>query len=136
MFADRLLGAHQRILRERFAFDIVGDITRVVVLAVTGQAQSRCDHELRRTAGTRTFHRAADHIETLREIGAVNRVPFKSISNRAIDQIVAGKLAIVRRRVSVMVVRRHEHERHALDRGDVHAFMRRAGLHAAFADSR
>ena len=64
------------------------------------------------------------------------RVAFVAVAARAIDQIGAGKLAVVRRRVGEVIVRRDEHERHLLDRGDVHPFMARAGLHAAFADRR
>ena len=70
------------------------------------------------------------------QIGAVDSRAFVTVTLRAIDQIRAGKLAVVRRGIGVMIVGRDHDQRHLLDRGDVHPFMRRAGLHAAFADRR
>ena len=67
LFDDQLSRRlQQRILRERLAFDVVADVTGIVVFAVTGETQSRRDHQLRRTTGARAFHRGADHIETTR----------------------------------------------------------------------
>ena len=70
------------------------------------------------------------------QIGAVDRAAFVTVAFRAIDEIRAGELAIVRRGVSVMIVRRDDDQRHMLDRGDIHPFVRRASLHPAFADGR
>ena len=106
------------------------------MFAMTGETQERRDHQLRRAAGARAFHRAADDFEAGGQIGAVDRVPFVAVTLRAIDQIGAGKFAIVRRGVGEMIVRRDEDERHLFHRGDIHSFMRRAGLHPAFADRR
>ena len=132
-----LLGHLQTILREWLALDFIGDVTGVVVFAVTGQPQNRSDDQLRRTTRARTFHRATDDVETSRaKIRSIDLVTFESVTLRAIHQIGAGKFAVVRRRVRVMIVRRDHDERHLLDRGDVHSLVRRAGLHAAFADRR
>src|SRR5260370_12456918 len=48
---------------------------------------------------------------------------------------MTGELTVIRRRVSVMIVRRHDNERHLFDCGEVHAFVKRAGLHSAFANA-
>ena len=136
LFEDQLLGALQRILRERLAPNVVGHVAGVVVLAVTGETQSRCDDELRWTTGARALDGGADDFEALRQVGAVDRAAFVAVALRAIDQIRTGELAVVRRGVGVMIVCRDDDQRHMLDRGDVHPFVRRAGLHAAFADGR
>ena len=106
------------------------------MFAVTGETQSRGDDELRWTAGPRALDRGADDFEALRQVGAVDRAAFVAVAFRTIDQIRTGKLAIVRRGVGVMIVRRDDDQRHLLDRGDVHPFVRRTGLHAAFANCR
>ena len=53
-----------------------------------------------------------------------------------IDEVGAGKFAIVRRGIGKVIIRGNEDERHFFHRGDVHSFVGRAGLHAAFADHR
>src|SRR5256885_1375305 len=106
------------------------------MLTVAGETESRRDDELRWTASTRALNRGADNFEALRQVGAVDRATFVTIAFSAIDQVRAGKLAVVRRGVGVMIVRRDDDKRHVLDRGDVHPFVSSASLHAAFANCR
>ena len=55
LLENQLLGALQANLRERLALNVVAHIARVVMLAVTGETQSRGDDELRWTTGPRAF---------------------------------------------------------------------------------
>ena len=64
---------------------------------MTGEAQYGGDDQLRRTTCARPFNRAADHIQAGAEIRSVEAVTFETVTDRAIDQIVAGEFAVVRR---------------------------------------
>ena len=136
LFENQFFGDLETVAGERFAFDLVGNVTGVIVLTVSAQAQDRSDDKLRRPPGARALDRAADHVQTRGEIGAIDIAAFEAVALRLRGEIVAGKLALVRRGVGVMIVRRHHHERHLLDRGDVHPFVEGAGRGPAFADRR
>jgi hypothetical protein len=133
---NKLLCALKRILGERLAPYVVGHVARVIVFTMTREPQSGGDNELRSPAGARSLDGAANNFEALREIGAVHGTTFVTVAFRAIDQISAAKLAVVWGRIGVVVIGRHHDQRDPLDRGDVHPFVGRAGLHAAFADRR
>src|SRR2546423_13605101 len=95
LFDDEFLRALQGVLRERFAFDFVGDVTGVIVFAVAGESQSLGDDELRWTAGPGAFDGRFNDIETGAQIGGVNGGALVAITFRAIDQVGAGKGGIV-----------------------------------------
>src|SRR4029077_20082450 len=63
VFEDQLFSARYTILGPRFLLHLRWNVAGVVVFAVTGQTQERSDHQLRRSAGPRAFHRAADHFK-------------------------------------------------------------------------
>ena len=62
---------------------------------VTGEAQSRCDNELRWTASAGAFDCGADDFEALRQVGAIDRAAFVPVAFRAIDQIAYIRFASV-----------------------------------------
>ncbi len=136
LFRDQFLRREHAILRPRLLLHLRRHIARVIVLAVAGQAQERRHHQLRRAAFARPCHRAADHFEAIGQLRPIHFMPFVAVALRPIDQPGAGKLAIVFGRISKVIIRRHEHERHLLHRRDIHPLVRRARLHAAFADCR
>src|SRR5262249_9507077 len=105
------------------------------MFAVAGKTQHRSDDKLRRAPRARTFHRAFDNVETSRKIGAIDAVTFESVTDRAFDQIGAGKLTVVRRRIGVMIVRCDNDQRNLLNGRDVHSFVKRSGLHSPFTDA-
>src|SRR5207302_6407079 len=92
---NRLLGDLQAIASKWLAFHLIGYVTCVIVLAVPGQSQNRSDNQLRRPARTRTFHRPTDYIQTICEIGSIDGVTFEAITDRAVNEIMAGELAII-----------------------------------------
>ena len=47
VFEHKVLSALERVLRERFAFDVLGHVARVVMLTMASKAQGRRDNELR-----------------------------------------------------------------------------------------
>ena len=69
-------------------------------------------------------------VKALCQVGAVQFIAFEAVTAGAINQVGAGKLAIVRSGISVMIVGRDHYQRNVLDRGDVHSFMGGAGLHS------
>src|ERR1043166_980889 len=104
------------------------------MLAVTRETQGRGDDELRRTARPRALDGGANDFQALREVGPVDRAALVTVGLGPIDQVRTGELAVVRRGIRVVIVGGHDDQRDVLDRGDVHAFVRRTGLHAAFAN--
>src|SRR2546423_9663663 len=82
------------------------------------------------------FPAGADYVKELGQVGAVQFITFEAVTAGAINQVGAGKLAIVRSGISVMIIGRDHYQRNVLDRGDVHSFMGRAGLHSPFPNCR
>src|SRR4029079_3768376 len=103
---------------------------------MTGKPQHRSNDQLWWTPCTCAFDRTANYIQARGKISSVNTVTFESVSNRARHQIVARKLAVVRRRVRIMIICGDYYERHLLHCGDVHSFVECSGLHSPFADAR
>src|SRR5947207_1325617 len=71
--------------------------TADVVFAVTGEPQDGGYDQLRRPPCSRPFNRATDHIQACGEIRSVEAVTFEAVTDRAINQIMTRKLAVVRR---------------------------------------
>jgi hypothetical protein len=103
---------------------------------MTGEAEDGGDDELRWATGAGAFHGRADYLKALCQVGAVQFIAFEAVTAGAINQVGAGKLAIVGSGISVMIIGRDHYQRNVLDRGDVHPFMGRAGLHSPFPNCR
>ena len=106
------------------------------MFAVSGKPQDGSDNQLRRTSGARTFNGATDYLEARAEIRSIKAVAFKTITNRAIDQVMARELAIIWCGIGIMIICRDDNQRHLFYCGDIHPLMKGTGLHPAFADGR
>src|SRR4029077_5146462 len=101
--SECLLGDLQTVACKWFALDLVRHVTGIVVFAVPGKAQHGSDNQLRRTSRARTFDRATDYLEARTEIRAIKTVAFKTITDRAIDKVVAREFAVVRCGIGIMI---------------------------------
>src|SRR5919106_2513900 len=103
-FDNCLLGDLQTIPRKRLILHFFGDVAGVIVFAMTGKSQHLSNYQLWWTPCAGAFDRAANYIQAPGKIGSVQTVTFEPISDRPLYQIGTRKLAVVRRRVSVMII--------------------------------
>ena len=99
----------------------------IIVLAMPGQPQAVCHDHLRTVTLPGPRNRVARHPEAFPHVGAVHRVALHAVADRPVDQIVAGKLAMIRCGVGVLIVRHHHHDRQLFYGGKIQAFVKCAG---------
>ena len=118
--SDCLFRDLQTIALQIVALDLLRHVTGIVVFA---GAESRSTEATTSCGGRPARARlTAPPITSRRtEIRSIKTVAFKTITNRAIDQIMARELAVIRRGIGIMIVSRDDYERHLLYCGDIHS---------------
>src|SRR6476659_178434 len=77
----------QTINREWLLANIVGDVTEIIVFAMTGEAEGGGDNELRWATGAGAFHGRAEYLKALCQVGAVKFIAFEAVTAGAINQV-------------------------------------------------
>ncbi len=106
------------------------------MFCVAGQSKAVSDDQLRAISRSGSFRRAPKHLQAVPEIGSIQGMAFDAVPDGPIDQIFAGELSTVWRRIGVLIVHHHDNQRQFFDRRQVDSLMESAGGGPAVADGR
>ncbi len=132
---ELLFGEQEAIAPDVGRLECRVNVAGVVMLAVPDQPQEIANHELGAAPIACGLHSRFHHIEAGAEIKPVDAVSGDPVTNRLVEQILAGELARVRRGVGVLVVRHDNDERKFFDGGGVQSFVEGPGRCPAIPDA-
>ncbi len=111
------------------------DILSIVMLAMSDETKQIAHDELRSPTLTGGLNGRTDSGKTAFETRSVHTMPGDAVADRLVEQVLAGKLAVVRSGVRVLIVRDDDNERKFLHGGGIEPLMKRACGCAAIADT-
>ena len=105
------------------------------MFAVAAKTQQAADDHLRAAAFARPADRRGQDAQAILKIGAIDGMGGDAVTAGLVGQIMAGKLAVVRRGVGVLIVGDDQNQRQTFHRRLVQGFMKCARGSGAVADA-